>query len=440
MEFSVRWHERQELRWRVCMLSVHTCPLAMLGGKETGGMNVYVRDLSRALGERGIAVDVFTRSQNPCVVRVSHELGPRCQVIHVPAGPEQPYDKNKVYDHLPQFIAGVKAYAAFKGHRYDLIHSHYWLSGAVAQVLAHEWQVPVIHMFHTLGELKNLVAQRPEERESEVRLRVEHEIAATADRLVAASPLEKQQLIELYGADPDRIAVVPCGVDLRRFHPIPQEVARAKLGLPREQRLVLFVGRIEPLKGIDTLIRAMPRVVEKLPRGQHDVSVAIIGGDASDDPARLTAEMARLRALRNELGLEDLVTFLGARSQEMLPLYYSAADVVVMPSHYESFGMVALEAMACGTPVIASRVGGLKYTVLHEVTGLHVPVRDPNALAEELVRLLTDRALRERLGSQAARLVQRYSWDVVVQEICRIYEELVPQSAQIPSESSCGYY
>ncbi len=400
-------------------------------------MNVYVRDLARALGDRGIAVDVFTRSQDPCVVRVSHELGPRCRVIHVPAGPERPYDKNKVYDHLPQFIAGVKAYAMFKGYRYDLIHSHYWLSGAVAQVLAREWQVPVIHMFHTLGQLKNQVAQRPEERESDLRLRVEREIVATADRLVAASPLERQQLIELYDADPDRIAVVPCGVDLLRFHPIPQGVARAMLGLPREQRLILFVGRIEPLKGIDTLIRAMPRVVEKLPHGQHDVSVAIIGGDASEDPARLTEEMARLRALRSELGLEDLVTFLGARSQETLPLYYSAADVVVMPSHYESFGMVALEAMACGTPVIASYVGGLKYTVLHEVTGLHVPVRDPDALAEELVRLLTDRALCERLGNQAARVAQNYSWNVVVQEICRLYDELVPQPAQAPCESTC---
>jgi D-inositol-3-phosphate glycosyltransferase len=436
MEFAIRSDGWQEPPWRVCMLSVHTCPLAMLGGKETGGMNVYVRDLSRTLSDQGIAVDVFTRSQDPCVVRVSHELGPRCRVIHVPAGPERPYDKNKVYDHLPQFIAGVKAYAAFKGYRYDLIHSHYWLSGAVAQVLAREWQIPVIHMFHTLGELKNQVAQRPEERESEVRLRVEREIVAAVDRLVAASPLEKQQLIELYEADPDRIAVVPCGVDLRRFRPIPQEVARTRLGLPQGQRLILFVGRIEPLKGIDTLIRAMPYVVKKLPHGQHDVSVAIIGGDASEDSARLTAEMARLRALRHELGLEELVTFLGARSQETLPWYYSAADVVVVPSHYESFGMVALEAMACGTPVIASCVGGLKYTVLHEVTGLHVPVRDPDALAEELVRLLTDRALRERLGNQAIRFVQRYSWDVVAQEICRLYEELVPRTAQVPCESS----
>ncbi len=400
-------------------------------------MNVYVRDLTLALGRMGIAVDVFTRSQDPCVVRVSHELGPLCRVIHVPAGPERPYDKYKVYDHLPQFIDGVQAYASFKGHRYDLIHSHYWLSGAVAQALAPRWDVPIVHMFHTLGHLKNQVAQRPEEREKELRLRVEHEIVASADRLVAASPVERTQLIEWYGASPEKIVVVPCGVDLERFHPIPQEEAREALGLPRDQKLILFVGRIEPLKGIDTLIRAMPRVALQLPRGARDVSVAIIGGDAGDDPARMTEEMLRLRELRCSLGLEDLVAFLGARSQETLPLYYSAADVVVMPSHYESFGMVALEAMACGTPVIASRVGGLAYTVRHGITGLHVPVRDPDALAEELIRILTDRDLRERLGRQAIQAARRYHWDVIAREIVHLYHELVPHPAMAPCMSSC---
>jgi D-inositol-3-phosphate glycosyltransferase len=415
------------------MLSVHTCPLAALGGKETGGMNVYVRDLTRALGDLGIAVDVFTRSQDPCVVRVSHELGPLCRVIHVPAGPEQPYDKYKVYDHLPQFIAGVQAYAMLKGYRYDVIHSHYWLSGAVAQVLAAQWQIPIIHMFHTLGQLKNQVAQRPEERESPLRLRVEEEVTAAADRLVAASPLERQQLIDLYGADAGKIEVVPCGVDLDRFHPVPQAEARAALGLPLEQKLVIFVGRIEPLKGIDTLIRAMPQVVHVLPHGQHDVSVAIIGGDAGDDPTHMTAEMARLRALRHDLGLEGLVTFMGAKSQEMLPLYYAAADVLVMPSHYESFGMVALEAMACGTPVIASYVGGLKYTVLHGVTGFHVPVRDPDALAAELVRLLTDESLRQQMGQQAAQVARSYGWEAIGRQMITMYEQLLPEPVLVVS-------
>ena len=426
-------HQRDGSRLRICMLSVHTCPLAALGGKETGGMNVYVRDLTRALGRRGVAVDVFTRSQNPCVVRVSHELGPLCRVIHVPAGPERPYDKYKVYSHLPQFIAGVQTYAALKGRSYHVIHSHYWLSGAVARELASRWRIPVVHMFHTLGLLKNQVAQRPEERERPLRLRVEREIARDAQRLIAASPLEREQLIEMYQADPAQIVVIPCGVDLTHFRPIPQAPARASLGLPQGDRLILFVGRIEPLKGIDTLLRAMPRVVEGLSRDGERAHVVVIGGDVDRDPSRMTAEMARLHALRDALGLRGLVTFLGARSQEVLPLYYSAADVVVVPSHYESFGMVALEAMACGTPVIASRVGGLAYTVRHEVTGLHVPARDPGALAEELIRLLSDESLRARLGRQARQVACRYSWDAVAGRVLAVYEELVPQ----PIESLC---
>lgn len=418
----------EEPRLRICMLSVHTCPLAALGGKETGGMNVYVRDLTRALGRLGVAVDVFTRSQDPCVVRVSHELGPFCRVIHVPAGPERPYDKYKVYDHLPQFVAGVEAYAQLRGHHYDLIHSHYWLSGAVAQVLAPRWGVPVIHMFHTLGYLKNQVAQRPEEMENPLRLRVERDVVAFADRLVAASPLEREQLVAGYGADPDKIVVIPCGVDLEHFRPRPQEEARQKLNLPLDQKLVLFVGRIEPLKGIDTLIRAMKQVADRLPNGQRGLSLAIIGGDAGEDPVGLTAEMRRLRALREELGLGEMVTFLGSRSQEILPLYYAAADVVVMPSHYESFGMVALEAMACGTPVIASRVGGLQFTVRDGITGFHFPARDVDALADRLTQILTDKALRERLGRQASAVAQSYGWDAVANQILRLYDELLGHS------------
>ena len=410
---------------QVCVLSVHTCPLATLGGKDTGGMNVYVRDLSRELARRGITVDVFTRSQNPDVPRVClNDLGPGGNVFHVPAGPEEPYDKNLVYDHLPQFVEGVKRHAAEMGRHYDVIHSHYWLSGLVAQELRAAWDVPFVHMFHTLGKLKNLVAQRPEERESERRIVAEGQIMRAADRLVAASPLEKAQMISLYGADPGKIEIIPCGVDLELFHPRPKEEAKAHLGLCPDNHVVLFVGRIEPLKGIDTLLRAMALVAQQYPRWREEVCLTIIGGDASVSPEALDAEMARLHRLRAELGIEELVTFLGARSQEALPDYYSAADVVVMPSHYESFGMVALEAMACGTPVIASRVGGLTYTVLHGVTGLHVPERDPETLALEIVRLLENPDLRERLGRQAQQVAQCYSWKNIGDRIVYLYSNL----------------
>jgi D-inositol-3-phosphate glycosyltransferase len=388
-------------------------------------MNVYVRDLTRELARREILVDVYTRSQDHAV---PHEccdaLGEGGNVFHVPTGPEQPYNKRLIADYLPQFVAGVLERASALGRRYDVIHSHYWLSGLAAMELRRSWDIPFAHMFHTLGHLKNMVAQRPEEREPERRLASEGAIMRSADRLVAASPLEKAQMATLYGADPCRIEVIPPGVDLELFAPRESEAAKAQLGLCPEQHAVLFVGRIEPLKGIDTLLRAMAVATEELPRWREELCVAIIGGDADMPAEQLDAEMARLHDLRADLGIEDLVTFLGARAQDDLPDYYSAADLVVMPSHYESFGLVALEAMACGTPVIASRVGGLTYTVLHGVTGAHVPERDPEALAQEIIRLISDGALRDRLGKQARLVAQGYGWPAIADRIVDLYGDL----------------
>jgi len=420
---------------RIAMLSVHTCPLAMLGGKETGGMNVYVRDLSRELGRRGFQVDVFTRSQNPTIPRVLDSLGQNCRVIHVPAGPEAPYDKNLVYDHLPEFVAGVKRFTEEQGIAYDLIHSHYWLSGWVARELRQSWSIPFVQMFHTLGQMKNSVAQRPEERETSRRIEVETEIMAWADRLVAATPLEKAQMVWLYGADPCKISVIPCGVDVSLFRPLSQAKAREQLGVCDRKHMILFVGRIEPLKGIDTLLRAMTSVIKDFPRWKDEICVCIVGGDASEKPEVINAEMERLRTLREELGLRDLVTFLGAQAQDTLPYYYSAADVVVVPSYYESFGMVALEAMACGTPVIASRVGGLSFTIQDGITGFHVPDRDPEALAGKISLLLKDHDLRSRLSTQAVQWVQRYSWSRVADQIVALYGWLAPGKA---AQVCCG--
>ncbi len=411
---------------RIAMLSVHTCPLAALGGKETGGMNVYVRDLSRELGRRGIYVDVFTRSQNPAVPRVSNALGQRCRTIHLPAGPEKPYDKNLVFDHLPQFVEGVKNFVQEEGIAYDLIHSHYWLSGWVARELRKSWGVPVIHMFHTLGHLKNTVAQRREEMEATRRIEMETEIMAFADRIVAATTMERDRMIQLYGADPAKISVIPCGVDLSLFHPIPMKEARQRLDICDRKHMVLFVGRIERLKGIDTLLEAMAIVVQDFPNWKEEICVCIVGGDTSEDSKVVDKEMERLKDLRAKLGIADLVTFLGAQAQDTLPDYYSAADVVVMPSYYESFGMVALEAMACGTPVIASQVGGLSFTVQDGITGFLVPERDPTALAEKITLLLKDQALRNRLGAQGIEWARQHTWARVADQILSLYSELSP--------------
>jgi D-inositol-3-phosphate glycosyltransferase len=409
-------------RFRIAMLSVHTCPLATLGGKETGGMNVYVRDLSRELARRGHHVDVYTRSQDPSLPRIRSGLGYGARVIHLPAGPEHPYDKHLVYGHLPEFVDGVLAQAEADGAAYDVLHSHYWLSGVVARELRHRWGVPIAHMAHTLGKMKNAVAQRPEERETARRIVVETEIVHSADALVAATPVEREQLVQLYAAAPARIRVISPGVDIERFHPIPTAHAKEHIGICPNRRTILFVGRIEPLKGIDNLLRAMARIAEKRPDLRDGLCVSIVGGDL--DASRVDDEMMRLQELREELGIDDIVTFLGARDQDMLQYYYSAAEMVVMPSDYESFGMVALEAMACGTPVIASDVGGLAFLVKHGRTGYRVPARDPAALAAKITSLLTDEGLRRRIGQRAACWAESYAWPRIADQIEALYAEL----------------
>ena len=413
---------------RVAMLSVHTCPLATLGGKETGGMNVYVRDLSRELGERGIAVDCFTRSQNPNIPRISSRLGPNCRVIHLPAGPEMPYDKNRIIDHLPQFVRGARDLARYEGLNYDVIHGHYWLSGLAAHHLRYAWDAPVVQMFHTLGHMKNSVAAGPQEWEAEQRIEGEAQAMDAADRLLAATPLERAQMVWLYGADARKIDVVPPGVDLDLFRPIPPEQAKRILGLPPDRRIVLFVGRIEPLKGIDTLLRAMALVVPEIPCWQDDLSVVIIGGAPGAGIEKVNDELARLEELRADLSIQELVTFQGAQDQDTLVYYYSAADMVVMPSHYESFGMVALEAMACGTPVVASKVGGLTYSVQDGQTGFLVPERDAEALAEKVRLLLCDEDLREELGRQAAQWAHNYGWSAIADQVLDLYQDVQPLS------------
>ncbi len=421
--------KNQQIVKRIAMLSVHTCPLALLGGKKTGGMNVYVRDFSRELGCQGIQVDVFTRSQDDCQPMIKHDLGFGGRVIHIPAGPEKPIPVAEIDKYLDEFAEGVIEFAKAENIRYDLIHSHYWLSGLVAEKLRDEWgNVPIIQMFHTLGHMKNRIALNPSERVSQVRINGETHIVQIADRIIAATLAEEAQLNWLYEADMSKVVIVPPGVDLKRFNPIPQEVAKAKLGIPSYHQNILFAGRIEPLKGVDTLLEAIALIEHRYPELVKNVCVAIIGGDPWAES--LDDEMARLQAIRTELGIGDLVTFLGAKDQDTLPYYYAATEMVIMPSHYESFGMVALEAMAMGTPVIASEVGGLAFLVNDGINGFHVPSRDPEALAERIYELLTNEECRKQLGIQAQAHAQQYDWAIIVQRMLRIYQEAI-QSVEL---------
>ena len=408
---------------RVAVLSYHTCPLARLGGKKTGGMNVYVRDFSRALAATGVQVDVFTRMQEECSSQVDHDLGYGARVIHIPAGPIAPVSVAAMEGYLDEFVAGVLAFAAAEGRGYDVIHSHYWLSGLIGEQLRAVWSpVPLVHMFHTLGHMKNRIARDDSERASPVRLVGETHLAHAADHLIAATPAERSQLIDLYGADPARITVIPPGVDLARFRPMEQSEAKHLIGIPNWRKNILFAGRIEPLKGIDTLFNALAYSQRHQPQELRNVCVTIIGGNPWADT--LEDEMARLHQLRAELGLHELVTFAGSRDQALLPYYYAAAEMVVMPSHYESFGMVALESMAMGTPVIASEVGGLAHLVKDGYNGYLVPSQDPAALSARILDLLACDGCRRRLGRQALLYAQGFDWSNIVGKLTGVYTQM----------------
>ncbi len=414
---------------RIAMLSYHTCPLAILGGKDTGGMNVYVRDLTREMGHMGVHVDVFTRSQDEHVPHVLHDLGYGNRVVHVPAGPEHPFAKRELAKYIPEFVEGIRSFTAEKGCEYDIIHSHYWMSGLAAETLSNAWGgTPIVHMFHTLGEMKNRIAETEAERESPERIAGERRILKRADRIITATLAEVTQLRFLYKADDRKLTIIPPGVDTSHFYRIPSDEAKQFIGLKPEDRMILFVGRIEPLKGVDTLIQAMACL--KWKHEGRPVHLAIIGGEPDASVEEMSVEMARLQKLADDLSMGQTVLFLGKRGQDTLPYYYSAAEVVVMPSHYESFGMVALEAMACGTPVVASDVGGLGFLVQDGETGFTVPDGEPDLLCDRLSQLLGDAELRARMGARAAEVAQSYDWAKIARQIVDVYEGLVKVKVQ----------
>jgi D-inositol-3-phosphate glycosyltransferase len=404
-------------RSRLAVLSVHTCPLAALGGKETGGMNVYVREVSRALGRLGFEIDVFTRSQDPGIPEVV-PLGPGARVIHVPAGPARPVARAEVADHLEAFGEGVEAFRMRERVRYDLVHSHYWLSGLAGLDLARRWDVPLVHMFHTLGAIKNLVARGSGDTEPAERLAAEVRIAASADRIVASNLVERADLAWHLGADPRRVAVIPCGVDVELFRPRAAAPARARLGLDAEH-VLLFVGRLTPIKGLETLLRALA-VLRSDGLAAARLTLLVVGGTKGEE-----AGSEHLRRLAHELGIGPWVDFRGPQPQDVLPDYYAAADLCLMPSRYESFGMVALEAMASGVPVIASRAGGLAVTVQDGATGRLVPEGDVAGLAQAVAGLLADEPGRRALGLRAVEWARRFAWPSVGRSMTDLYAELL---------------
>ena len=389
------------------MLSVHSCPVGQLGAKDTGGMSVYVREVASRLGMMGHQVDIYTRFHDPEDNEVI-TLGQNARLIHIRAGDVDEVHKLLVFCHLAEFACGVENFRRENALEYDLVFSHYWLSGLAGERLQEWWQVPHFITFHTLGAVKNAV--RVGEDEPELRIESEKQLVQDCGRVIATTEQEKTDLVGYYGALPSSVSVIPCGVDLELFQPRDGGVIREKLGL-NNHRLVLFVGRVEPLKAIDRLIEAISYLENE------NIRLLVIGGDGTGQ-----SEIRRLKRLSRKLGLDGKVTFLGAIKQEELPYYYSEADVCVLPSYYESFGLVILESLACGTPVVTTMVGYSEDVIRQGENGYLVANNNPDELARKIALLLSRPKMDGQSVNRLRSTVACFAWESVAEKIVREFE------------------
>jgi D-inositol-3-phosphate glycosyltransferase len=411
---------------RAAIISLHTSPTDQPGSGDSGGMNVYILRVAELLARQGIEVDVFTRHRGDGPEVEGIEEGARLH--RVSAGPRTPLPKDQLPAVLPEFLESVLHRAsedpAERRHGpYDVVHSHYWLSGWVGERAREIWGAPLVASFHTLGKVKNFSLADGDRPEPPVRLEGERSVIRGADRILAPTPVEAGHLVGLYGADPERIRIVPPGVDRGVFAPRSKERARARLHLSNA-RLLLFVGRLQPLKGPDVAIRALAEAVARAPHATRDAILGVVGGPTGEIPHD---EVVHLMQLAGSVGVGDRVVFFPPQSHARLADFYAAAEAVLMPSRSESFGLVALEAQACGTPVIAAAVGGLRYSVADGVGGYLIQGHDPADYADRIVRLLTDPAEAERLAAGAAAHAARFSWESTAAGIRQVYLELAGQ-------------
>lgn len=403
---------------RVAMLSFHTSPLEQPGTGDAGGLNVYVVEVARNLAARGVEVVVFTR-QTGASLPASMELMPGVTVKHILAGPFEGLDKDLLPAQLCGFAAGVMREVAShpEGH-YDVVHSHYWLSGQIGWLAAERWNVPLVHTMHTMAKVKNLAVAAGDDPEPRVREVGEEQVVSIADRLIANTGVERDQLVELYGADPANVVVVPPGVDLRTFAPGDRAAARAITGLPQERTVIVFVGRIQPLKAPDLLVRAVADLVRRRPDLEDRLHLAVVGGPSGTG---LTRPMIILD-LAEELGIAHLVSTSPPVDRVTLAEWYRSADIVGVPSHNESFGLVAIEAQACGTPVLAAAVGGLPTAV---AGGELVPTHEVGDWSAALERLVDSPERREHLGRVGVEHAATFGWEHTTAQLLEVYAQAV---------------
>lgn len=394
-------------RQPIAFIAYHASPLAAPGQAKAGGMNVYVRELARALGDSGRRVDVFTRS-HPGAENAIEQVTPEVRVIHLPdGGADVPLES--LPGHLPRFQRALDDFQRECRTQYSVVHSHYWLSGVAGQTFANRLEIPHVVTFHTLAHIK--MQSRAGEVEPEERHRAERFLMSSAQRIIAFSSHERDAMVDLYGADPRRIFIAPCGVDLSLFHPQDRDRARGMLGLNGE-KVFLYVGRLESLKGVELLMR-LPAYLDTCEKSRF----LVVGGGPGEQE-----QIERLHSIARTLNVDEAIDFVGMVDQNDLPLYYSAADACVVPSYYESFGLTALESMACGTPVVASRVGGLPSVVQHGRTGYLQSWRCPEAFANSLETIASSPSLRQSMSRAARRRAEDMGWERVAETISQVYD------------------
>jgi D-inositol-3-phosphate glycosyltransferase len=410
---------------RIATVSVHTSPLEQPGTGDAGGLNVYVVEVARRLAERGVEVDIFTRAVSRDQPQVA-ELAPGVLVRHLAAGPFEDLDKSSLPGQLCQFTFELlRTEAAHAPGRYDLVHGHYWLSGQVGAVAKERWGVPLVQSMHTLGKVKNAALAHGDTAEPEIRLRGEAEVIASADRLVANTDDEARQLISHYDADPARVTTINPGVDLAVFTPGSQQQARQLLGLPPDGVVLVFAGRVQPLKAPEVVLHAAAQLIQDDPALAGRLTVAFVGGPSGtgrQDPDRLTQ-------LAGQLGLAGLVRLEPPCPQSELAQWYRAATVVMVPSYSESFGLVAMEAQACGTPVVAAAVGGLRTAVRHGHSGILVDSRDPARYASAVRELISAPASLARLARGAREHASKFGWSATVDALLQLYGTVTAEAA-----------
>jgi len=404
----------------IAIVSLHASPVAALGSGENGGMNVYIRAVCEELSRRGIPTEVFTRRTSPQGPD-GERIAERSWVTRLSIGPAEDIDKSRLFDLLPDFTDAILAEQQRRGTDFELMASHYWLSGWVAARLRDEWRLPWFHTFHTLARVKNERAAEGSVVEPEHRIAVEQAIVRECEHLIASSVEEAADLVRFYGASHGQVTIIPPGVDLRVFGPRPVAATRERLGLPAGP-LLIFAGRLERLKGAETVIRAL--AILNSESEARPVNLVIAGDDShngASESASSGGERARLQSMAESLGVDAHVRFVGSVDQPALASYLSAADVCVVPSYSESFGLVALEAAACGTPVVASRVGGLPMIVKDGLTGYTLRSHDPAQYAERIGRVLADAELRSCFSRRSRLVASRFTWEETVDRLVAEY-------------------